>query len=77
MAQSKHCRIYVKSGDQLFDFMWANVTADGSVVMGLAFAGRSEVELLLSATIDNHRRRWSDQTHLSCFGLLQDNGSNG
>ncbi len=47
MTRKRHCRIYVKKEQQLLDFMWADVSADGTVVMGLRFPGYVEVELVL------------------------------
>lgn len=46
MAQPKSAKVYIRVEDRLFDFMWANVMPDGSVVMGLCFKGRQQIELV-------------------------------
>jgi len=56
MPRTKHCRIYLKSADELLDFMWADLTADGSVTMGFVFTGRSEVEFVLDQELGELRR---------------------
>jgi len=55
MARAKHCRIFVKKEQQLLDFMWADVSVDGTVVMGLRFPGHSEVELVLDKELGELR----------------------
>jgi hypothetical protein len=56
MTRPKHCRIYVKRGDEFFDFMWADVTADGSVTMGFVFPGSSKVEFVLDRELGELRQ---------------------
>jgi hypothetical protein len=55
MARAKHCRIYIERPQQLLDFMWADVSADGTVVMGFRFPGTSEVELVLDKELGELR----------------------
>ncbi len=52
---AKHSRIFVKAGENLFDFMWADVSADGSVLMGLTQDGDGGVELVLDAELGELR----------------------
>lgn len=40
-------RIFIKSGSDLFDFMWAGIAKDGSVLMGLTQRGEGGIELVL------------------------------
>lgn len=46
MAQPKSAKIYIRVEDRLFDFMWANVTPDSSIIMGLRFEGQQQIELI-------------------------------
>ena len=55
MTRAKHSRIYVKNTQHLLDFMWADVSADGTVVMGFRFSGHGEVELVLDKELGNLR----------------------
>ena len=50
-----HSRIFVKAGENLFDFMWADVSADGSVLMGLTQEGDGGVELVLDPDLGELR----------------------
>jgi len=50
-----HSRIFVRSGETLFDFMWADVSADGSVLMGLTQDGDGGVELVLDPDLGELR----------------------
>jgi hypothetical protein len=43
MAKSKQRRIFLRDSDRLYNFMWANLTADGSVVLGLLNVTKGEV----------------------------------
>lgn len=43
----RHGRIFIKSGDALFEFMWAGMAKDGSVLMGLTQQGEGSIELVL------------------------------
>jgi hypothetical protein len=52
---AKHSRIFVKAGDRLFDFMWADVSSDGSVLMGLTQDGEGGVELVLDPDLGELR----------------------
>jgi hypothetical protein len=52
---AKHSRILVKAGDRLFDFMWADVSSDGSVLMGLTQEGEGSVELVLDPDLGELR----------------------
>jgi hypothetical protein len=52
---AKHSRIFVKSGDSLFDFMWADVSADGSVIIGLTQDGDGGIELVLDPELGELR----------------------
>lgn len=54
MAKPKSAKIYIRVEDRLYDFMWANVMADESVVMGLRFEGQQQIELV--AEHDGQRR---------------------
>jgi len=55
MASARHCRIYVKRTKQLLDFMWVDVSADGTIVMEFRFSGYSEVELVLDKELGKMR----------------------
>ena len=46
MAKPKSAKVYIRVGDCLFDFMWANVISDGSVIMGLRFQGQQHIEVV-------------------------------
>jgi len=46
MAKPKSAKVYIRVGDCLFDFMWANVISDGSVIMGLRFQGQQQIEVV-------------------------------
>ncbi|MBU0910501.1 MAG: hypothetical protein KJ717_13125, partial [Proteobacteria bacterium] len=43
MAKSKQRRIFLRNGEQLYNFMWADLTADGSVVLGLSSVEKGEI----------------------------------
>jgi len=43
----RHGRISIKAGNDLFDFMWAGMANDGSVLMGLTQQGEGAIELVL------------------------------
>jgi hypothetical protein len=51
----RHSRIFVKVGGNLFDFMWADFTEDGSVLMGLTQEGEGSVELVLDPDLGELR----------------------
>lgn len=55
MARKQHCRIYIKNNQQLLDFMWADISADGTIVMGFRFNGNSEIELVLDKKLGELR----------------------
>ena len=42
----KSAKIYLRVEDRFFDFMWANVMPDGSVIMGLRFEAQQQIELV-------------------------------
>jgi hypothetical protein len=52
---AKHSRIFLKVGEDLFDFMWADVSADGSVLMGLTQEGDGGIELVLDPALGELR----------------------
>jgi len=66
MARTKHCRIYIRRAQQLLDFMWADVSADGTVVMGFRFPGHSEVELVLDKELGELRPPQVITTQVVC-----------
>ena len=43
MAKKNQRRIFLKDGGRLYKFMWADLTTDGSVVMGLSSVEQSEI----------------------------------
>jgi len=43
MAKKKQRRVFLKDGAQLYKFMWADLTTDGSVVLGLSSAEKGEI----------------------------------
>lgn len=55
-AKPKAAKIYIRAGDNLHSFMWANVGPDGSVMLGFTFAGNEEVELVLDDKMGELRR---------------------
>ena len=46
MARPKSAKIYVRVGEQVFDFMWANVGPDTTVMLGFQFEAQQQVELV-------------------------------
>lgn len=46
MTKPKSAKIYIRVEDRLFDFMWANMMPDASVILGLRFAGQQQIELV-------------------------------
>lgn len=55
MARRKSSKIYIKKVEKIFDFMWANVGPDGSVMIGLPFEGEEDVELILDEELGELR----------------------
>lgn len=55
MARPKSAKIYIKRGEKLYNFMWANVGPDGSVMLGFPFEGKEAVELVLDETLGELR----------------------
>jgi hypothetical protein len=55
LGQPKAAKVYVKRGDKLYSFMWANVGPDGSVMLGFTFSGTEEVELVLDEELGDIR----------------------
>jgi hypothetical protein len=46
VSRPKSSKIYVRVGERLFDFMWFDIIADGSILMGLRFKGHNQIELV-------------------------------
>lgn len=63
-ARPKSAKIYVRVGDQTFDFMWANVGADGTVMMGFQFEGRQQIELVADRALGELRPPAIEAPHL-------------
>ena len=55
MARPKSARVYIRVEDRLFDFMWANVGPDGTVLMGLGFEGEQQIELVIDRDLGELR----------------------
>jgi len=55
MARPKSAKIYIRRGENLYSFMWANVGPDGSVMLGFSFHGKEEVELVLDKELGELR----------------------
>ncbi|MEX1203619.1 MAG: hypothetical protein WEB85_00050 [Dongiaceae bacterium] len=55
MARPKSAKVYVRVGDRLFDFMWANVGPDDTVMMGLRFQGDGQIELVIDPALGELR----------------------
>lgn len=55
MARPKSAKVYVRVGDRLFDFMWANIGPDGTVMMGFRFEGQQQVELVVDRCLGELR----------------------
>jgi len=43
MAKKKQRRIFLRDGEQLYQFMWADLKTDGSVVLGLSCVTKGEI----------------------------------
>lgn len=43
MAKKNQRRIFLRDGEQLYKFMWADLTTDDSVVLGLSSTAKGEI----------------------------------
>ncbi|HXS54009.1 MAG TPA: hypothetical protein VN782_15850 [Usitatibacter sp.] len=50
MAKPRTARIFIKRGEEIRQFMWANQMADGSVYLGFPWEAKQKVELVLDET---------------------------
>ena len=46
MARPKSAKILIRKGQDIHDFMWANVMRDGSVILGVSYEGKESLEVL-------------------------------
>jgi len=51
----RHSRIFLKSGSSQYDFMWADISTDGSILMGLTHEGQGGIELVLDPDLGELR----------------------
>ncbi len=47
MARPKSAKIYIRSANSITEFMWANVTEDGTVLLGFPWKRTQSVELVM------------------------------
>lgn len=52
MARPKSAKIFIRALDGLTEFMWANVIADGTVLLGFPWDGKQLVELVMDDVTD-------------------------
>jgi hypothetical protein len=48
MTRPKSAKIYIRSADRITEFMWANVTNDGTVLLGFPWESTQSVELVMN-----------------------------
>ena len=48
MARPKSSKIFIQTQEGLTEFMWANMTADGTIILGFPWEGKQLVELVMN-----------------------------
>jgi len=52
----KSCKVFIRRGEDTVEFMWATVSDDGSVMLGLLADAQQEVEFVVDAVHDDVRK---------------------